>query len=353
MVMGAVHDIIEQQGKQAALLTEADRRYVEAAASYMADESASVGFLHSGWCQAALPHKRLPDSQGWQIVSDAVTLIVEPGMRPGVERAEHVGVPYGSRARLIMLYLQSESLRTQSRQVELGRSMRDWLGRMGVSVGGKSMIMIRDQAERISRCRLSMNIRSSGEHRGLVQQNIVDEAIFLDPGDANTAQGSLFAETALLSEKFFQELQRHSVPLEEAAIRAISNNSWALDLYAWLAYRLHVLKGPTPVSWTALKHQFGTGVDSMRHFRQSFLTNLKLALAVYRDARVEVTDRGVDLYPSKPPVPPRSAARVHTSQRKSVPLESTPKLLPRESTPSTVVVSLRPRGRGDTEDDRY
>jgi hypothetical protein len=182
-----------------------------------------------------------------------------------------------------------------------------------------------------------MNIRSSGAARGLVQQNIVDEAIFLE--DASAAQGRLFLETAKLSEKFFLELQRHSVPLEEAAIRAISNNSWALDLYAWLAYRLHALKGPTPVSWTALKCQFGTGVDSMRHFRQSFLANLKLALAVYRDARVEVTERGVSLYPSKPPVPPRTAARVHTTR----------KPVPRESTGPDVVVSIRPTG-ADVQD---
>jgi hypothetical protein len=339
--MGAIHDMIEQQGKQAALRADLDRRSVEAAATYMSDDNTSIGFLHSGWCQAALPHRRLPDSQGWQIVSDFVTLVVEPGMRPGAQLAEHVGVPYGSRARLIMLYLQSEALRTQSRQIQLGRSMRDWLQKMGVPVGGKSMLAIRDQAERISRCRLSLNIRAAGDRRtGLVQQNIVDEAIFLDPGD--TAQGSLFIETANLSEKFYIELQRHPVPLEEAAIRAISNNSMALDLYAWLAYRLHVLKGPTPISWTALKGQFGTGFDAMRNFRPTFLDNLRLALAVYRDAKVEVTERGVDLHPSRPPVAPRhvAAGKVHT---KPVLVKSTP----------TVVVSIRPAGKAGARDDLF
>jgi hypothetical protein len=53
--MGIVHDLIERQGKQMALLTEADRRAVEAAAAYMADEDNGIGFLYSGWCQAALP----------------------------------------------------------------------------------------------------------------------------------------------------------------------------------------------------------------------------------------------------------------------------------------------------------
>ena len=45
------------------------------------------------------------------------------------------------------------------------------------------------------------------------------------------------------------------------------------------------------------KGQFGGGFDSMRHFRQTFGENLRLALAVYRDARVEMTERGVDLPP--------------------------------------------------------
>jgi len=261
--MGTLHDIIEMKGKQVALLSELDRRPVDVAASYMPDEDSGIGFIYSGLCQAALPHKRLPSTTAWQVTSDHITLVVDPGSKPGANNTpEPVGVPYGSRARLIMLYLQSEAIRTGSRQVHLGRSMRDWLKRMGVPIGGKSMLMIRDQAERISWCRLSFNFSAS---RGtqVRHRTIVDDALFLDANDG--VQGSLFLETAKLSEFFFEELQRHSVPLEDAAIRAISNNSMALDLYAWLAFRLHALKAPTPVSWTALKGQFGSGFKSMHH----------------------------------------------------------------------------------------
>ena len=39
-----------------------------------------------------------------------MALVVEPGMRPTASgKPEPVGVPYGSRARLIMIYLQSEA----------------------------------------------------------------------------------------------------------------------------------------------------------------------------------------------------------------------------------------------------
>jgi hypothetical protein len=304
--MGTLHDIIEAKGKQAALLLEPDRRPVDVAASYMADEENGIGFIYSGLCQAALPHKRLCNTTAWQITSDHITLIIDPGSKPGPNNTpEPVGVPYGSRARLIMLYLQSEAIRTGSRQVHLGRSMRDWLKKMGVPIGGKSMLMIRDQAERISWCRLSFSF-SALRGSQIRHRTIVDDALFLDASDSS--QGSLFLETAKLSEFFFDELQRHSVPLEDAAIRAISNNSMALDLYAWLAFRLHALKGPTPVSWTALKGQFGVGFKSMHHFEAYFTDNLHLALAVYRDARVEMTERGVTLLPSRPPVAPRQVA---------------------------------------------
>jgi hypothetical protein len=82
----------------------------------------------------------------------------------------------------------------------------------------------------------------------------------------------------------------------------------ALDLYCWLAYRLHVLPRARPVSWSALKAQFGTGFRRLDHFRPVFLENLELATAVYPDAKVEVGERGLTLLPSKAPVAPKLIA---------------------------------------------
>lgn len=304
--MGTVHDILEAKGRQHALLLSGlDRREVDTAAAYMADEDAGIGFLYSGWCQAALPHRRLPDGEGWQVTGERVTLLVEPGMRPGsAGKPVPIGVPYGSRARLIMLYLQSEALRTQCREVELGRSLRAWLARLNIPVGGKSVGQVREQAERISRCKLTFQVRA-GSATGFVNQTIVDSAIFLDTDED---QPSLFTERARLSEGFYEQLKRHPVPLEEAAIRVVSNNSMALDAYAWLAYRLHALPAPRPISWRALKAQFGNGFKRIDNFRVAFLDSLKLAMAVYPAARVDVEESGLVLHPSRPPVNPKDRA---------------------------------------------
>ena len=303
--MGAVHQLLLEQGKKEALKSEHDRRVIEAAAAYLASEDGEIGFLYSGWAQAALPHKRLSDNGHWQVQTDRVTLIVQPGIRVSPEgAATHVGVPYGSRARLILLYLQTEALRTKSREIELGRSLHDWLRRLEIPIGGKSMRDVRDQAERISRCRMSFQI-TQGNRQGLVNQSILDTAMFVDDGDGK--QGSLFIETATLSQMFYDQLNRHPVPIEEAAVRQIANNSLALDVYCWLAYRLHALNAPMPISWKALHVQFGRSVARLDHFKTHFRPTLDLALAVYPEAEVEVEARGVVLKPSPPPVKPKSS----------------------------------------------
>src|SRR4051812_9305059 len=83
--MGTVHKLLEEKGRQGVLqLGMLERAEVEAAATYMADEDAAIGFLYSGWCFASLPHRRLPDSEIWQVRGDRLTLLVNPvsGSRP-------------------------------------------------------------------------------------------------------------------------------------------------------------------------------------------------------------------------------------------------------------------------------
>jgi hypothetical protein len=59
-------------------------------------------------------------------------------------------------------------------------------------------------------------------------------------GDAHSP-GSMNRIT--LSEAFYDEIQRHRIPLEQAAVAALANAPGALDLYIWLAWKCWVLKG--------------------------------------------------------------------------------------------------------------
>ena len=300
--MGTIHRLIADKGKAGAIASGMDRDVIEAAAKYMADEDAGLGFIYSGWAQCALPHRKLADDQPWQIASERVRLVVQPGLRPVGDEGvlENVGVPFGAHARLILLFLQTEALRTNSREIELGGSLRQWMARVGIQPGGSAFRSVRDQAERISRCRLTFHIQGSGRTSALVNQSVVDRALFIE--DDYGKQGRLNLEVAKLSEGYFEQLQRHPVPLEEAAIRALANNSAAMDAYIWLAYRLHVLHADKLVTWKSLKAQFGTSYKELYHFKSKWPKTLQLALAVYPEAKVEIAEVGVILKPSRPPV---------------------------------------------------
>ena len=306
--MGEIHKLLSEHGKAKVLQLglEFERPVIDAAANYLGNDDTEIAFLYSGWAQAALPHKRLPDDASWQIRTDYLTLIVQPGVRSNETGAPtHVGVPYGSRARLIFIYLQSEALKNNSCEIELGKTLREWLRRLGIPIGGKSVEAVREQAERISRCNMTFEMRR-GDRSGLVNQHILDTAMFVsDPAGVGRGQ---FLERATLSARFFEQLKRHPVPIEEAAISAIANNSLAIDIYCWLAYRLHSLDKATMISWRALHMQFGANTSSLKYFKHNFRRPLEIALSVYPDAKVDYEDQGLKLHPSRPPVSPKIVA---------------------------------------------
>ncbi|CAO3440027.1 Plasmid encoded RepA protein [Azospirillum argentinense] len=208
---------------------------------------------------------------------------------------------------MILLYLQTRALQTDSREVELGRSMHEWLDRMGLSVGGQTYRDIREQASRIAACNLTFAWEDANS-LGFEKDSIVKGGIHFSTADSQ--QGTLWEDRVLLSEAFFRELKAHPVPIWEPALRHIQNNSSSIDIYIWLAYRLHVLSRPTTITWPAVFEQFGAGYSRLRDFRKRFVEALQLALAVYPDARVDVEEHGLLLHPSPPPIPERKAQQL-------------------------------------------
>jgi len=143
----------------------------------MLDERAGAvsSFIYSGWCHAGLPHRKkgLADSDAWAIRTDHVTLTVEPGwIEQECGSRRYFGVPYGPTARLILIYLQTRALETGCREVELGRSLRQFLSRLDLEQGGRTNRAVREQIERISNCRLTFRLNKGGV-RGVSNQSIV------------------------------------------------------------------------------------------------------------------------------------------------------------------------------------
>ena len=98
----------------------------------------------------------------------------------------------------------------------------------------------------------------------------------------------------------------HAIPLDERALAALSHNAMALDIYAWLAQRLHRInpnKKQPFVPWSEVKSQFGRGYKHMYKFKQIFRQTLKITLLQYPQARIiEEKNKGFRLSHSPSPI---------------------------------------------------
>jgi hypothetical protein len=295
--MGEVHRLIQQHGLDGARAlagSKAQRHAIDAAAAVLSDEESRLGITHAGFAMTSLPHKRIEDGY-WRREGHRTTLLVESGRN---RRGDLVGVPYGSIARLILLYLQTEAVRTNCPEVELGRSMNSWMGRMSLSTGGRTYQLVTEQAR-------DRDNGAETRHNGAFVQDAISLA-----GVSDENQPALWQDRVRLDEGFWQSLRNHPVPVREEAIKAIGTRSLAIDVYIWLAYRLHALSKPAPVNWPAVHAQFGAGFRLVRQIKPTFLEALGLALAVYPEARVDADKDGLVLYPSAPAVPRNEARRL-------------------------------------------
>ena len=296
-----LHRLVLIHGRERArqMVPEKQRGLIDIAAEVMADDTQRIGISYTGFCLTALPHKRLADNLPWEKKGHRVTLLVEPGRLKHGGKTKLYGVPYGARARMILLYLQTQAIRTNSREVALGRSMRDWMERMGLAIGGETAHALREQAARISACSLKFFWEDAGSD-GFERGAIVRSGLRFHAEDS--AQGSLWEERVVLDETFYAALRDHPVPLLEAAIRQLRDRSMSLDIYVWLAWRLHRLSKSTAISWPALHAQFGTGFKAVRQFKPRFTEALEAALAAYPESRVDVGDKAITLHPARPPI---------------------------------------------------
>lgn len=273
------------------------------------DEEPVPAFLHSALCAMSLPTKR-PKDDTLPIVREDGRYALAINPRPVLQTVDgksvmrSLGVPYGAYPRVALIYLLSQAVSKQSRDVYLGRNFTEWMRRLGyqtISYGPRGTAnLMREQVDRLLAC--EWQIRWDGQDAG-------DNAFAVrDVKISNEYAGSLdkngaFAREIRMSEAFYSHLVDHAVPLNEVAIRELKGIPTALDLYTYLAYRLPRItseKGQI-ISWDQLAKHLGNEADSKR-FRQTVRETMQIVSAVYPNANVDLSGRKVVLHPSHAPM---------------------------------------------------
>lgn len=283
-------------------------RLIETSVAIAQDDPDEIFFQHTIFCQTAMPYRDPGDKREWERTQGKASLLIEAGGARHPESGEWVrlGLPFGPKPRLILAYLNTAALRSGSPEIEVEDSLTAFVGRLKLDRGGRTIRTVKDQLARLSVATVRLGIMAEN-HTINVNANIVSALDLWFAKDSR--QRVLWSSTVRLSLDYFTSLQKHAVPLDERALCALSHSAMGLDIYSWLAQRLHRIdpRKPQFIPWSALKNQFGWHYGAMFKFKQVFRHTLTQVLMEYRGARVELDGRGMAMRHSQPPVKARIA----------------------------------------------
>lgn len=282
-------------------------RIIEAAST---DNLQSLLFQHTVFCQTCLPYRDPGDDiRTWERSNGTVVLEVNAGkaMHPSERRLVPLGIPFGPKARMILMHINQQALLTNSPEIEVQDSLTKFVGRtLELDTHGRNMRTVKEQLARLSASSITLGIACD---RGAHTQNIHIVTAFDIWFPKDDRQRVLWPSTVRVSLDYFESLKAHAVPVVEAHIAALSHSAMALDLYCWLTQRLHRIPQGKPafLPWTVLQAQFGMHYGQIRDFRRVFKGVLKQVCCLYDRARVDVDRRGMTAWNS----PPVAAPRMH------------------------------------------
>lgn len=266
-----------------------------------AQEAGTLGYLARAMVQATMPHRRTADPVHERVNgSFTLTMMSSPS----------IGLPYGSVPRLMLAWIGAEVLRKREREITLGDSMSAFMRELGmVPTGGRwgSVTRLKDQSRRLFGCVITCNYSDAERFKNSKPFHIGEADLWWSPQVPE--QLGVFQSRLRLSDAFYDEVLRHSVPVDMRVLMALRRSPMALDVYAWVTYRLHTLnhspRGTVLIPWEALQRQFGAGypetVRGCLDFKRAFLRELSRVLAVVgKQPRITPEKAGLMMRRSRP-----------------------------------------------------
>ena len=222
-------------------------------------------------------------------------------------------LPFGNLPRLLLAWVCTEAVRTQSRELVLGRSLSKFMRALDIvssDSGGASGIRtrLRNQMKRLFGCTVQLIYEDErGEAR--VSSFIADRSEFWW-NERKPNEPVLWESKIELSEKFFNEIINHPVPIDMNTLKALKRCSLGLDLYLWLVYRTFALRAPLRLTWRQVYRQFGLHPDkasdkrTVLDFRRKVLRELKKIKLAWPESNYTTAPGILILHPSTPVIAP-------------------------------------------------
>ena len=218
-------------------------------------------------------------------------------------------LPFGTNPRLILAWVCTEAVRTQSRDIVLGRSLSEFMRKLGISsTDGRGQARLRNQMTRLFNCSVQLNYTAEGRETSATA--LVAELTDFWWNPKRPDQTGLWESKVRLSEAFFNEIVSHPVPLDMNTLKALKRSPLGLDLYLWLTYRIFALTTPQRLTWRQLYRQFGVDPKkvsdkrTVQNFRSRTVYELKKIKLAWPDLNYSTAPGVLILSPSRPTIAP-------------------------------------------------
>ncbi len=106
-------------------------------------------------CQVGLPRRATAELR-FERRNGLASLLVEAGSLYSGQKWQQQPLPYGPKPRLALVHISTEAVRTQSRVIDSGRSLHDFMRRLGIGTNGREYKNFRQQMRALSACRMSL-----------------------------------------------------------------------------------------------------------------------------------------------------------------------------------------------------
>ena len=263
-----------------------------------------LGFMARMMALCSLPRTNPGRRKEYKRVNGPYTLYMIAG---GGKR-----LPYGNLPRLLLAWICTEAVRTQRRELILGRSLSEFMRKLDIysTSGGAWGIRtrLRNQMDRLFNAHIQFR-REDKHGQQFIHSTIADRGEFWwNP--KRPEDPVLWDSKIELGERLFNEIIQRPVPLDMNILRALKRSPLGLDLYMWLTYRTFTLKKVTALRWKDLYRQFGVHPERaddryvVKDFRKDSLREMKKIKDAWPDLRYATVRGALIISPSKPPIPP-------------------------------------------------
>lgn len=263
-------------------------------------ERDSLRHIHSVLALCSLPYTQQPLSKrDWERKNGKMSLKVFAGQLISPDNGQWVDqpLPYGSRARLMLLHTCSQAILQKSATIEIADSLSGFIKSMGFAVtGGKNGTLnsFKQQINALAACTMRIGVWNGENAKTINTQPFTSIDVWF-PTEPN--QRMLWPSTITFSQEFYQTLTKHALPVNVHAVRAFAGSPRKLDMLFWLGYRLNNLHKAVHIPWDALQEQWGTGYNRAANFRRDFAKEIAEIKEVFPKLPVKVGENGFTISP--------------------------------------------------------